>query len=72
MSLNDSKCKVMHLGKINLGEIYTLNNHILEETKWERDLGIVFTNDLKWSSQVSTVVAKANRMLGMLKRNFKY
>ena len=36
----------------------------------EKDLGVTMSNDLKWEKQCSEVVKKANKILGMLKRNF--
>jgi len=33
-------------------------------------LGVTMSNDLKWEKQCSEVVKKANKILGMIKRNF--
>jgi len=33
-------------------------------------LGVIISEDLKWQKQCSEAVRKANRMLGMIKRNF--
>mgnify|MGYP000571486547 CR=1 FL=1 len=33
-------------------------------------LGVMLSNDLKWNSHVNKIVAKANRSLGCVKRNF--
>jgi hypothetical protein len=46
--------------------------HELEETISERDLGIILTNNLKWSDQIESSKAKAYSMLGTLKRTFKF
>jgi hypothetical protein len=43
----------------------------LPETKIEKDLGIMISNDLKWSNQVNYIFGKANKMLGMIKHSFK-
>ena len=48
-----------------------LNRVELPETKIEKDLGIMISNDLKWSSQVSYASGKANKMLGIIKHSFK-
>jgi len=37
----------------------------------EKDLGVHISNDLKWEKQCSQAVAKANKALGLTKRNFK-
>ena len=38
----------------------------------QKDLGILITNNLKWSPHISNIVSKANRMLGFLRRNCTY
>ena len=45
--------------------------HELIETTKERDLGIIISNDLKWSEQSNHAALIANFMLGKLKRSFK-
>ena len=42
----------------------------LQEVSEEKDVGIVTTNDLKVSRQCAEAAAKANRVLGMMRRNF--
>ena len=41
----------------------------LEVVQTTTDLGVVITNNLKVSDDISAVVAKANRMLGFIKRD---
>ena len=43
----------------------------MEEVKSERDLGIIFESNLKWTEQIGASVNKANRVLGMLSRTFE-
>jgi len=45
---------------------------VLEESKCERDLGVLVDNELKFGQQVDAVVLKANRQLGLIKRSFTY
>jgi len=42
----------------------------LESVFEEKDLGVNMSNDLKWEKQCNEVVKKANKILGMIKRNF--
>ena len=44
----------------------------LRETVEEKDLGIMINKSLKVSSQCASAAKKANRALGMIKRNFTY
>ena len=36
----------------------------------ERDLGIMVSEELSWEVQIDSIVKKANRIIGMLKRTF--
>ena len=47
----------------------TGNQHTLEETTVERDLGVLISNDLKSFAQSKKAAAKANSVLGQLKRS---
>ena len=44
----------------------------LECTKTERDLGVLFTDDLKVAAQCMQAYKKANRVLGMINRVISY
>ena len=41
----------------------------LEVVKAEKDLGVLISSDMTWKDHIVMVVAKANKMLGFLKRN---
>ncbi|KAK3875681.1 hypothetical protein Pcinc_019464 [Petrolisthes cinctipes] len=60
LQFNEEKCKVMHIGRNNPGYEYTLGPSLLEETVEEKDLGVIITNDLKLSRQMSKAAASAN------------
>src|SRR5664279_5739476 len=68
MLFNTDKCKVMHVGKKNKHYVYTMNNRQLESVEAEKDLGVIITEDGKPSVQCVEACAKANRVLGMIKR----
>ena len=46
--------------------------HILEESDCERDLGIMLTSNLKWGKQASNAEARANSILGRIKKSFSF
>ena len=48
---------------------YYLNNELVTSVTSYNDLGVVVGNDLKWSPHIASCTAKANRMLGFLRRN---
>jgi len=66
------KCKVMYIGRNNPEYKYSMNSHVLQEVKQEKDLGIMITSDLKSFSQVTEAYKKANRALGMINRSIQY
>ncbi|XP_072043258.1 uncharacterized protein [Amphiura filiformis] len=74
MSFNSSKCFSMRVThKRNpVTKNYKMGHHILEEVKHHPHLGVELSNDLKWSTHINQTVTKANKMLGLLKRNIYY
>lgn len=70
MKLNPLKCSVVHLGVKNPRHQYILGGTKLTVNSHERDLGIIFQDDLEVDEQVGTVVKKANRMLGFISRTY--
>ena len=44
----------------------------LEETVVEKDLGVVVDNKLTFSHHINSIVARANQVMGMIRRSFKY
>ena len=67
---NASKCKVLTITRKKKPVIYeyTLGSKKLTRVDHEKDLGITTTTNITWDLHVNTVVAKANKMLGILKR----
>ena len=75
MQLNVKKCKVMHFGTRNPRFDYSMRTSEGEKAKLEvvereKDLGVIVSSDLKWESHIVETTAKANRILGMLKKAF--
>ena len=69
---NEEKCSTMHIGFNNQKADYTLNGKPLKKTEVEKDLGVLISNDLKPSKHVAEVAARANNIVGLIKRNFDY
>ena len=56
-SANFDKCKVMHFGKKNREQAYTMkleqgNSHVIEKSLVERDRGLMTSSDLNWFTRV--------------------
>ena len=71
MSFNTKKCSVMHFGKRNLKYSYTLYGEELKKSHTEKDLGVLMSDSGKFNEHVSTTAAKANKMVGLVRRSFK-
>jgi hypothetical protein len=71
MAFNLPKCGIMHLGYGNPLNDYYLNGTVLNKIDKEKDLGIIIQNNLKTSQQCIEAVKKANRSLGLIKRNIQ-
>ena len=75
MELNLKKCKIMHFGKKNRKNKYTMldinsSRITLSSSTSERDLGVILSTNLKSTTQTNRAASKANSMLGLLKRTF--
>ncbi len=80
MNLNVKKCKFMKIGKcspnVTQPIIFNMINNayerlVLEEISEDKDLGVFWQNNLKWSEHVNRACSSAYMKLGMLIRSFK-
>ena len=76
LKFNAEKCKVMHIGH-SCKTDYLMADGSAEKRKLatvaeERDVGIIIRADLKPSSQCNKSATTARRIIGMVRRNFKY
>ncbi len=71
MSFNPKKCNMMHIsarGNCHPHPYYMAGIQ-LEAVKEHRYLGVTFTDTLSWNNHVDVQCSKANRLLGLLRRN---
>jgi len=54
-----------------LNALYKLSLNLAAEIQYI-DLGVLFDGRLKFHNHTTEITAKANRMLGMIKRSFEY
>ena len=71
--LNVNKCSILTLTlkKKPVKFDYTLGDNILTRVDVQKDLGIFIDSRLTFNSHVNTIIKKANRMSGLVWRNFR-
>ena len=77
LSLNIIKCMVLCIRRNNesINEYFIHNNGVaskLENVNHIKDLGVIIDNRLNFNEHINDKIKKANSMLGIIKRNFKY
>ena len=67
---NPSKCKVLTISrkKSPITYDYTLGTVKLIRVCNEKDLGVITSYELSWDLHINSIISKANKMLGVLKR----
>ena len=76
LHFNNIKCKCLYSGKNNQENQYHLNDksgiQVIGKCIKEKDLGITFDSTMKFDIHINSVINKGNKILGLIKRNFKY
>ena len=71
---NTSKCKMLQLGKKPVDHLFVMQDEdnitVIENVLEEKDLGIIIDSQLQFRTHIGKIVAKANQMLGLVKRGF--
>ena len=70
LNFNVVKTFVMHLGNTNLCHTYYMDEQSLLVVSEHKDLGIIVDSSLKFHSQATSAINKANRILGLIKKSF--
>ena len=70
IKFDTSKCKSLTVSckKSPLVHKYTLDSAQLEHVSSEKDLGVHITSSLSWKPHIHAITAKANKLVGLLKR----
>ena len=58
MLFNFGKFKCIHIGYGNMDEEYKMGDAVLGRTKQEKDLGVTFSADMKFHSNVGLLLRK--------------
>ena len=74
-NLNVKKCKYMAIGRnilYNYKPNYFMNQIKIENVEFEKDVGVIFDNELKFDRHITEKTNKAHSIYGMLRRTFKH
>ena len=66
LPFNEQKCKCTHFGKDKTSRSYQMNDHIMENVKVIKDLGVITDHKLKFHNHSSAAIKKANSVLGLI------
>ena len=76
LKFNTGKCEVLRIPRKRSSSLlnvevspYTMDDFPLGAVATQKDLKVMVTNTLTWGFHISSVVAKANRKLGFLRRH---
>ena len=70
LDFNYEKCKVLHTDiNHNQNFEYKLNGNALKVSDQEKDLGVLTSDTLLWTDQITTSISKANKLLCWIARN---
>ena len=73
MKFNESKCYTMSIcrKRAQSHHQYILNSHKLKKVHENPYLGVLLSDDLKWTKHIDKISNKANSILGLVRRNLK-
>ena len=73
MQFNTDKCFNMKAcrRKTIMDTFYKLHDNPLQSTDFVKYLGLTLTSDIKFNTYIINITVKANRILGLLRRNLK-
>ena len=73
LKFHPDKCVCMGVGySSEVPDFYDMDGTVLKGSDCERDLGIHFDRYLKFDYHINTIINKANRTLGIIRKTFDY
>ncbi|WAQ99940.1 hypothetical protein MAR_024313 [Mya arenaria] len=77
LKFNIKKCKIVSFGNEKFYNDYNMidengNVHKLARDFSEKDLGVLFTNNLNFETHINNTVNKVNKIIGLIRRKFTF
>ena len=73
LSFNIKKCLQLSICRsLKVSYVYMLDHNALERVDTINDLGVTVTSNLSWSKNIKSISAKANCLLGMIRRSISF
>ena len=72
LTFNEKKCSVVHFtrGQSSVILSYSINDTIISSVGSQKDLGVILSADMQWKSHYLFIIARAYKMLGLIRRVF--
>ena len=70
LPFNAENARLCISGENNPEYYYVLNNHVLEKSDQEKDLGVIIDKNLKFHAHTAAAVKIANQVLGLIKKSY--
>ena len=71
LNFNISKCTHRHISfKSKFVSSYNLSDTTISTTDFQKDLGLVISNDLSWANHYNHIIPRAYKILRLIRRSF--
>ena len=72
LTFNEKKCSIVHFtrGQSSVILSYSINDTIISSVGSQKDLGVILSADMQWRSHYLFIIARAYKMLGLIRRVF--
>jgi hypothetical protein len=78
LRFNADMCKVLHLGKNDEQQDYSMRRHscnervMIKKSSVDKDLGVHVDKEIKFSKHVETKANTSNKLLGLIRRSYEF
>ena len=73
LNFNIKKCLQLSICRsLKVNYVYLLDHNVLERVEFINDLGVTVSSNLSWSKNIKSISAKANSLLGMIRRSISF